>query len=333
MSIFLLSFDDKRLTQAQVAEIKEHVPSGLDFVHTDDKNAIKEMASEIEVIAGEVRPKGLLDMPNLKWAQQWGAGANWLMRYPELVKRPFTLTNVAGIHAIPISEHILGMLLHFGRNFANAVAAQKEHTWANIKRPTDSYEHIPFAFSTKNLFELADKTMLVIGVGAIGERTAKLAKAFDMHVIGIRHNPDKASPYVDQMVSSAQLLDVLPLADFVVLTAPLTKATRHMIGEQAFAAMKASAFLSNIGRGELVDETYLLPALQNETIAGAALDVFEQEPLPQDSPFWALDNLFITSHYSGANPRYNERALTILLDNMARYGQQQPLRNVVDKEL
>ena len=331
MGILLLSLDEEQLTASQIAEIKGKMPVGLDFVQTNDEAAIQEMASEIEVIAGWFRPKWLRDMPHLQWLQQWGAGANWLMYYPEVRTRPFTLTNVAGIHAVPISEHIFGMLLHFGRNFPNAVAAQKAGTWANVKHPTESFADIPFAFSQDSLFELADKTMLIVGVGAIGERTAKLAKAFDMHVIGIRHNPHKTSPFVDQMDSPAQLLPMLPLADFVVLTAPLTEATHHMIGEQALAAMKPSTILINIGRGELIDEAYLLPALQNKAIAAAALDVFEQEPLPQDSPFWKLDNLLITSHYSGATPRYHERALVIFTNNLVRYSKQQPLRNVVDK--
>ena len=331
MGILLFAMGNNFVSDEQTADIKQHVPNGLTFVQTNDKEAIADLAAEIEVVAGWFSPKQLVDMPNLKWAQQWWSGANWLANFPEVQKRPFTLTNVAGIHAIQISEHIFGMLLHFGRNLPNAIAAQNEKTWAAVKHPSESFSDVPFAFSTNNIFELAEKTMLIVGVGAIGERTAKLAKAFDMHVIGIRYNPEKPSPFVDQMVSLHQLLDVIPLADLVVLTAPFTSETYHIINKKALAAMKSTAYLINIGRGELVDESALLPALQSRTIAGAGLDVFEQEPLPQDSLFWELDNLLITSHYAGATPHYHERATAVFTDNLKRYAANQPLLNVVDK--
>ena len=125
----------------------------------------------------------------------------------------------------------------------------------------------------------------------------------------------------------------MPQADFVVITAPLTPATYHLIGEAELAVMKPTAIIVNIGRGPIIDETALLPALQNKTIAGAALDVFEQEPLPEDSPLWALDNLLITSHYAGGTPRYHERAFAIFLDNLGRYQRGESLKNVVDKQL
>ena len=140
------------------------------------------------------------------------------------------------------------------------------------------------------------------------------------------------SPYVDNMIGVDRLRGALGKADFVVNTLPLTDATRHLLGAPELAAMKASAYLINIGRGETVDESALVVALQNGTIAGAGLDVFEQEPLPDSSPFWAMPNVLITSHYAGATPRYHERALDIFLDNLQRYQNDQTLRNIVDKQ-
>jgi phosphoglycerate dehydrogenase-like enzyme len=333
MPLLLLTLAEDQLAPELITAVHDHLPPHLTLLQTGDETTILNAADEIEVIAGWFKPEWLLKMPNLKWAQQWGAGANWLMEQQEVAERPFTLTNVSGVHAVPISEHIFAMLLAIGRNLLHAHEAQKAHVWAQLKHPTEEYQHLPFAFTWDSMFELADKTMLIIGVGAIGERTAKLAQAFDMRVIGVRHNPAKPSPYVDKMVGADQLLDVLPEADFVISTVPHTPDTYHQIGAKELAAMKSSAYLVNIGRGQTIDEAALLPALQNKTIAGAALDVFEQEPLPQDSPLWALDNLLITSHYSGGHARYHERAFAIFLDNLGRYQQGQPLRNVVNKEL
>ncbi len=175
--------------------------------------------------------------------------------------------------------------------------------------------------------------MLLIGVGAIGERTAKIAAAFDMHVIGMRRNASLAVSGIERMVRPDQLLDVLPEADFVVITAPLTPETRHMIDKRAFDAMKPTAYIVNIGRGATIVEPDLIDALQNGSIAGAGLDVFEQEPLPEDSPLWGMENVIITSHYSGLTPEYDARAIEIFLDNLNRYQAGEPLRNVIDKRL
>ena len=153
-----------------------------------------------------------------------------------------------------------------------------------------------------------------------------------MNTIGLRHNPEKTSPYIDKMVSPDRLHEVLAAADFVVNALPFTDVTKHFLSAEEFAAMKRSAYLINIGRGSTIDETTLIDALNNDIIAGAALDVFEQEPLPESSPLWTMPNVLITSHYAGATPSYHERALEIFLDNLQRYQNGQPLRNVVDKQ-
>jgi phosphoglycerate dehydrogenase-like enzyme len=154
-----------------------------------------------------------------------------------------------------------------------------------------------------------------------------------MNVMGVRRNPSVPSPFLDDMFGSDQLMDVLPLADFVVLTAPLTNETRGIIGEPELRAMKPTALIFNIGRGGTIKESALLQALKLGWISGAGLDVFENEPLPADSPFWKMENVIITSHYSGMTPSYTERALAIFIENLRSYLAEEPLFNVVDKKL
>lgn len=308
-----------------------------DYFSDEQKRAIREAAGELEVVykggadgrldevevALENR-KLLPDLPNLRWFQQWGAGADWLMQHPELAKNDFVLTNVSGVHAVPISEHILAYLLAFARGLPRAVRNQAAVVW---QRGADWPETAP------GLSELAGKTMLLLGVGAIGERTAKLAKGLELRVVGVRRNPERAAGYVDEMVGLNGLHDALPDADFVVLTLPLTKDTHHLIGETELRAMKDTAVLVNIGRGGLIDEQALVRALQEGRIAGAGLDVFETEPLPETSPLWGMDNVIVTPHTAGDTPHYDERALAIFLDNLRRYRAGEPLTHVVDKEL
>lgn len=332
MTTFVLSLGDDQLSEEQIEQIKAILPEGMSFVHTDQKETVIGLGDEVEIIAGWFRPKWLQQLPNLRWAQFWGAGSDWVLDYPELQQRLFTLTNGSGIHAISISEHILGVMLQYGRALRTAHDAQKAHHWIRMVHPSEETDD-DFPFSWESLTELAGKTLLLLGVGAIGERTAKLAQAFEMRVIGLRNDPSKGSPFVDEMVGAERLLDMVPQADFIVSSLPATAETHHFLTADAIAAMKPSAYFVNVGRGETVDEAVLLDALVNGRIAGAALDVFETEPLPPDAPHWEIPNLTITAHYSGGSPHYHERALKILLDNIERYKSGEPLRNVVDKDV
>lgn len=318
MSIILVGLPPYRIDEAQLAQIREVAPD-KQILFTQDQDQIEAAIDEIEVVVGDI-PRHLLPRArHLRWMQQWGAGADWLMRHPEAAEMDFTLTNASGVHAIPITEHIFAFLFSLARGFPKAMRAQVHHEWTR--------------FDSDELFELPDKTMLLIGVGAIGEQTAKLANALDMRVIGVRRDPSQGVPGVMRMAGPDQLLDVLPEADFVVLTVPLTQETEGMIGERELRAMKETAYIINIGRGKTIDQAALLRALQEGWIAGAGLDVTEPEPLPADSPLWDMPNVIITPHYSGLTPYYNERALEIFLDNLKRYQAGEPLFNVVDKTL
>lgn len=315
----LLGFEPGTLSEAQLAQVQEAAP-GMRILVTRDRGEIEAALDGIEIAVGGL-PRDLLPRAcNLRWFQQWAAGADWLLRYPEAVNLDFVLTSASGVHPIQISEHVFAFLLAFAREFHRAMRAQGRRKWIPQDRHAD-------------LFELAGKTMVLIGVGTIGAQTARVATAFGMRVLGVRRHPGVSVPGVEAMFGPNQLLDVLPEADFVVVTAPLTRETQGMIGERELRAMKPTAYVVNIGRGGIIREDALIRALKEGWIAGAGLDVFESEPLPEDSALWGMDNVIITSHYAGITPHYNERAMAIFLDNLRRYRAGEPLRNVVDKRL
>jgi phosphoglycerate dehydrogenase-like enzyme len=180
--------------------------------------------------------------------------------------------------------------------------------------------------------ELAGKTLGIIGLGSIGSETAKKAKCLGMKVIALKKHPDKKPDYVDKLIDSEGFDRLLRQSDFIVLTLPLTGETRHMVGEEQLRSMKPTAYVINMGRGALIDTDALLKALKEGWIAGAGLDVFENEPLTTDSELWKLDNVLITPHVAGASPYYDERAVEVFCDNLKRYIEGKPLRNVVDKK-
>ena len=320
MRTILLAFKPGTLTPDQVARVEEVAPETTSVVMTRDRDEIRAMLDTVEITAGWFPADLLPEADNLRWYQQWSAGADWLLSHPQAVEADFVLTNVSGIHATQITEHVFALLLAFARELPEALKAQGRHHWIQ------SNQH-------DTLFELAEKTMLLIGVGAVGERIAQVATAFDMRVLGVRRDPRVGVPGVDLMAGPDQLLDLLPEADVVVMTVPLTEETRGMITQREFIAMKQPGIIINVGRGGTIDENDLLRALQENWIAGAGLDVLETEPLPETSPLWNLDNLIITSHYAGITPHYHERALRVFLDNLTRYTAGRPLQNVVDKAL
>lgn len=319
MRTLLLSLGPDALNEEQLAQIREAAPD-MEILVTRDRQEIEAVLDDVEIVAGWLHPELILQAADLRWIQQWSAGADWLLRYPKAAEMDFLLTNATGVHPIPMCEHTLAFLFAFVRNLHQAIRAQERREWV----PQGQQEH---------LFELAGKTMLLVGVGAVGERIAESATALGMRVLGVRRDPTVGAPGVEAMFGPHQLFDRLPEADFVVLTVPLTQETRDMIGERELRAMKPTAYIINVGRGGTINEGALIRALQEGWIAGAGLDVFEEEPLPEDSPLWDMDDVIITSHYAGLTPRYHERAFSIFLDNLRRYQAGEPLRNVVDKRL
>jgi phosphoglycerate dehydrogenase-like enzyme len=237
----------------------------------------------------------------LRWIMVLSAGLE-KMPMAALLERGIFVTNARGIHATPMSEYVMAVLLQLTRKTDTFMALQREKRWDRTVR----------------VDELAGKSLVIAGAGAIGEAIAHKAKAFAMRTVGV-NTSGKPRPGFDVIFPSSRLHEALAEGDFVVLTVPLTEKTRGWIGAEELAAMKPSAWLINIARGAVVREADLLAALQNGTIAGAVLDVFEQEPLPESHPFWTMPNVILTPHISGRSPLYMTRALEIFRHNLRVY--------------
>ncbi|MDR3599060.1 MAG: D-2-hydroxyacid dehydrogenase [Desulfosporosinus sp.] len=255
---------------------------------------------------------------HLKWVQHFGAGVDYLP-LAEFSKRDVLLTNSSGVSAYPIAETVLAFMLNLTRKIDTYVRNQSKRIWHHSGITSTSEMHA--------------KTVGILGVGAIGEEIARLCKAFGMRVLGVRRSATP-SPVVDEMVGISQLTYVLSKSDYVVNALPLTDETRKIIGKVEFQAMKSSAFYINIGRGGTTDEEAMIRALQQGDIAGAGLDVFEVEPLPEYSPLWDMDNVIVAPHSAGSTEHYNDRAIEIFTNNLKNYLVGEGLsQNLVDLRL
>jgi phosphoglycerate dehydrogenase-like enzyme len=299
-----------------VSQIKDIVPD-WELLIGKDKGLWESHLKTAEIIAGwkkEIIHSCLNEDSHLRWLQSWSAGIN-SMPLESMGAKKIQLTSANGVHAYPISETIFALMLGLTRKIHTYVRNQQEKTWhhSGLK------------------LEMHEKTIAIIGVGAIGKETAKIAKAFGMKVLGIRHS-GRPEEFVDEMYTTDQLNAILPECDYVVVTLPLTKKTHHLIGMEQFKRMKSSAFFINIGRGEIVVEEDLIEALQNGVISGAGLDVFVTEPLGKDSPLWEMENVIITPHTSGSTENYNKRVIeNIFIPNLKKYIQgETPTINLVD---
>lgn len=262
--------------------------------------------ADVLVISGLWRNE-LLDLaPNLKFIQSIGAGYD---QFPleALKQRGIRLANARGVNRNAVSEHAMALILAFTRQLHTGRDHQRRHYWRGM---------ISDLFLRED--ELGGKTLLIIGLGGIGSRLARLAKAFEMRVIATKRNPATAQAAADEVHSPDRLLELLPQADFVALTCPLTPETENIIDAQALAAMKPSAYLINVARGRCVNEPALLEALQAGAITGAGLDHLWDEPLQEDSPFWEMENVIVTPHTGGETRLYEENLINILLENLER---------------
>ncbi len=318
MNTILVGFKPGVLTDAQLEAVRRAAPD-MRLVVTPDRDEMAAVLADVEIATALVPGSLLVAAPRLRWFHAWGAGVDGLLRHPGAVEHSFILTSTSGIHPIQMTEHVLALMLAFARRLPDAVRAQADHTWRHMENA--------------EVFELAGKTLLVIGLGAIGRRIAQMAAALGLRVLGIRRAPSGLLPGGERVAGIESLPDLLPAADFVVLVTPLTPETRGLIGERELRLMKREAYLINVARGGVVDEAALIRALREGWIAGAGLDVFEHEPLAPDSPLWEMPGVIITGHYGGVTPAYDDRAFEIFLDNLHRYRAGEPLRNVVDKRL
>jgi phosphoglycerate dehydrogenase-like enzyme len=271
-----------------------------------------------EVLYGGLRipPDFMSRAPLLKWLQLMSAGANRVLT-DETRRSPLVITNVSGIHANPIAETVMGFMLMFVKKAPLCFELKQKREWQHFRTAL-----------------LRGKTVGVVGLGHIGREVARLASAFGMRVVATRRSVTIGSRarYVDLLLPRGQLPQLLADSDFVVISAPLTPETDGLIGEAELRMMKSTAYLINVARGRIVDESVLARALAENWIAGAGLDVFVTEPLPADSPLWDLQNAILSPHISGVMENYSERATEIFLENLRRYVAGAKLINVVDKE-
>lgn len=308
----------QRMSDTRLERIRETAP-GWEVVQSREPDVWRPLVRGAEVVLGWHPDVARLCLEEegaaLRWVHVWGAGVDRLP-LPLFRDRGVWLTNSSGVHAFPISETVLAMMLAFTRKLHTYARQQAEQTW--------HHAHLSQ--------EMHGKTVGILGAGAIGEEIARLAKAFQMQTLGLRRSGQPA-PHVDRMFGPGELSALLPECDYVVNALPLTPGTRRIIGAREFSLMKPSAFYVNIGRGGTNDEAALIAALREKTIAGAGLDVFEEEPLPKDSPFWRLDNVILTPHSAGSTEHYDDRALDYFLDNLRDYVRgNPPAVNRVDLE-
>ena len=275
-------------------------------VWTPDEVTARLGEADVLLVSGFWRDDLLANAPRLKFIQSIGAGYDQFSQ-DALRERGIRLANAIGVNRNAVSEHALAHILAFSRQIHTGRDNQRRHFWRGM-----------ISDLTQREDELGGKTILIIGLGGIGSRVAKLAKAFDMHVVATKRNLATAVGPADELYTPHHLSDLLPQADFVVLTCPLTPETENLIDEAAFTSMKTSAYLINMARGRCVDEPALLKALQNGSIAGAGIDHFWDEPLPEDSPFWDLENVLITPHTGGETRKYEENLIDILIENLER---------------
>lgn len=271
------------------------------------------LATAEVVVTGRFPAERLDDAPNLRWVQATSAGVD-SFDLDAFSEADVALTNASGIHAEPIGEQVLAYLLMFERNIQKGIRQQEKGVWENYGGR-----------------ELRDETVGIVGVGAIGGRVAELADAFGTTVLGTKRTPETAPDAVDEIFGPEGLYEVLSRSDYVVISCPLTDETEGLLGEEEFRTMKSSSVLVNVARGEIVDEDALTTALQKGHLRGAALDVFEAEPLPPGSPLWDLSNAVVTPHMAGSTPHYFDRCADLFAENYERFaaGELDSLKNRV----
>lgn len=307
---------------APVLRLLERLPEEVTITVGETPEALTEAAAEAQVLLGrEARRETLQAVfrraPHLEWVHSLSAGVNEYL-FPELVESRVPLTNSRGVFSRSLAEFALGAALFFAKDFRRMVRQQEAGVWDRF-----------------DVEEIFGKVMGIVGYGDIGHAVAARARDFGMRVLAVRRRPQlsQTDPYAEEVLPVERLAELVARSDYVVVATPLTPDTRGLIGEPEIRAMKPSAVLINIGRGPTVVEEALIRALEENRIRGAALDVFDQEPLPAGHPFYRLENVLLSPHCADHTPGWEEAAMEVFLDNFERFRAGQPLRNLVDKRL
>lgn len=309
--------ESKQIVDDYISYVRKHA-EGHDFVVCNSIESIKREIEDADVMVGwGITPEVFAHAKKLKWIQFGSAGIDHTV-FPELLKSDVILTTQSGIHVVPVSEHVIAMMLTLTRKLNLAEELQKAH----------KYDRSELAATSNELF---GKTICIIGLGKIGLGIAKLAKAFGMKVIGTKRTVNGSLPNVDEVYASTDLSEILPVSDFVVLVVPLTKETNAILDRDEIAKMKNGAYLINVARGIMVDHDALRDALISGKLGGAALDVFPKEPIQSDSYIYDFPNTIITPHTAASTPNYSERAAAIFKTNLDAFVNGTKMINIYDK--
>lgn len=305
-------------TRVWAAAVAERVPGVTVVVAETDEDARREIL-DADAAFGTLPAELLGRAERLRWLQAPAAAPPAGYYYPQLAQHPVQVTNFRGIFNEHIAAHIMAFVLAFARGLQRYIPQQLRHEWQ------------PAALD-EGMVYLPESTALIVGAGGIGAETAKMCAAFGMRVVAVDARRTDRPDGVAEMHGPEHLDSLLSVADFVILTVPHTPETEGFMNAERFRRMKPSAFFINIGRGRTTRLDDLVRALRTGQIAGAALDVFEQEPLPAQHPLWEAPNVLVTPHVAGYGPYLDDRRLEIILDNARRFVAGEALRNVVDKE-
>lgn len=292
----------------------------ITFVHARTPEEARAGIVDAETaLASRLSPEMVAAAPHLRWVHSTAVNVLGLLPTAELAARDIVVSNSRGIQGVPIAETVMGGLLTLGRRFDRLRDAQRDHVWLQ----NALFDELPTV--------QAGKRMAIIGLGDIGLAIAQRAHAFDMTVVGVRRNPEQAAPAcVSAVYGTSQLHEALRGADVLVLAAPSGRATERLIGAEALALLNPGAVVVNVARASIVDEPALLAALRTGAIGGAVLDVFLEEPLPVDHPYWDMPNVVLTPHVSGFNAQHWDHITALYIENLERYRAGAPLRYVVD---
>ena len=284
----------------------------IDTLPRKEKPSAEQLARTEALMAGAVPPGLLPSMPKLRWAQAMSAGVEGWLALPDL-PAGLTLTCARGTHTESMPENIIGALFHVAKPYAAAVESQKSAKWVpTVAQP------------------LTGKTLGILGLGAIGAEVARMASAFGMRVIGTKRRPEKIAN-VAEVLPAERTREVMAEADFVLLLLPATPDTNNMINAERLGWMKPGAWLLNFGRGHLIKDDDLITAVKAKKIAGAVLDVFRQEPLPADHPFWTTEGILVLPHIGGPHPQRDRFVAKLFVDNLGRFLDGKPLKETVDR--
>jgi phosphoglycerate dehydrogenase-like enzyme len=321
----------------RLASLKGTAPSA-EWVNAGDPAAALAAIAGADAFLGKITPELLARADRLRWVQAFTASLEHYM-FPALVDHPCTLTNTRGLFGDVIADQVMGYILCFARNLHTYIRRQAEHRYEPLGGESARVNNAVGpgtvnAMDRATIF-LPDATLGIVGLGAIGTEIARRALAFGMSVRAVDRHPERTSP--PPGVRSVEAMDRLPellaTSDFAVIAAPHTPETERLFDARMLANLRPSSYLINIGRGAIVVLDDLVSALRSGQLAGAALDVFEVEPLPKDHPLWDFPNVIITPHTAGYSPAIAARHLATLMENVRRFSAGEPLMNVVDKAL